>query len=194
VRPETPEKTANRKQWLRYWKQTRDWARAERDRLDKQIKRDRALVEKAEKKVRRIRRKINSSSKPSPNFSYSEFNTNDGTPVPKAAYKGLDHLCKNYLEPLRAKFGPVSITSGYRHLAYNRQIGGEPNSVHIYDFQGRDGSAVAADIVCANGSPAEWGAFLDKLGVAGLGIYSGSGFVHLDNRNRMGWPKARWYG
>ena len=193
MRPSLPGKDATRRDWLRYWKQTRDWARKERDRLKRQIDRDRRLVAKAEAKVVRLRKLIAAEDKrPSPNFSYAEFNTKDGTPVPPAAYKGLDHLCKNYLEPLRKKFGPVSITSGYRHRTYNSLVGGESNSVHIYDFPGRDGSAVAADITCASGTPAEWAAFLETLGVAGLGRYSS--FVHLDNRDRMGWPRARWWG
>lgn len=171
----------------------RDWARKERDRLAKQIKRDRRLIDKATLQVRKLTKQIEEANKrPSPNFSYSEFNTKDGTPVPRAAYKGLDHLCKNYLEPLRKEFGPVSITSGYRHQAYNAQVGGETNSVHIYDFPGRDGSAVAADITCSKGTPSQWADFLDGLGVAGLGRYSS--FVHLDNRDRMGWPRSRWYG
>ena len=144
--------------------------------------------------VRKLVRLIDRASRPSPNFSYAEFNTKDGTPVPKAAYKGLDHLCQTYLEPLRKKFGPISITSGYRHSRYNAAVGGVSNSVHIYDFPGRDGSAVAADIVCARGNPAEWGAFLDSLGAAGVGIYPRHGFVHVDSRDRMGWPQSRWTG
>ena len=144
--------------------------------------------------VRKLIRLIDKASRPSPNFSYAEFNTKDGTPVPKSAYKGLDHLCTNYLEPLRRKFGPVSITSGYRHAAYNAAIGGVSNSVHVYDAPGRDGSAVAADVVCARGNTSEWAQFLDHLGAAGVGNYPRSGFVHVDNRDRMGWLKSRWTG
>ena len=193
MKPQLPADGSSRKEWISYWKSLRDWARKERDRLAKQIKRDRRLIDKATLQVRKLTKQIEEANKrPSPNFSYSEFNTKDGTPVPRAAYKGLDHLCKNYLEPLRKEFGPVSITSGYRHQAYNAQVGGETNSVHIYDFPGRDGSAVAADITCSKGTPSQWADFLDGLGVAGLGRYSS--FVHLDNRDRMGWPRSRWYG
>ena len=144
--------------------------------------------------VRKLARLIDRASRPSPNFSYAEFNTKDGTPVPKAAYKGLDHLCQNYLEPLRKKFGPVSITSGYRHSRYNAAVGGVSNSLHVYDAAGRDGSAVAADVVCARGNPYEWAQFLDSLGAAGVGTYPRHGFVHVDNRDRMGWPTSRWTG
>lgn len=131
-------------------------------------------------------------SRPSPNFTYSEFACKDGTPVPKAAYPALEHLCKTYLEPLRAEFGPVYITSGYRHAAYNRAIGGASMSVHIYDYPGRNGQAVAADVTCQRGTPAQWAKFLDRLNPGGLGTYSS--FVHVDNRQLMDWPRSRWVG
>jgi hypothetical protein len=143
---------------------------------------------------RLIQRRVFLASRPSPNFSYAEFNTKDGTPVPKAAYKGLDHLCQNYLEPLRKQFGAIYVTSGYRHRAYNGAIGGATQSVHIYDYPGRDGSAVAADIVCRTGTPQQWADYAAKLGAAGTGSYPRSGFAHIDNRDRMGWPTSRWTG
>jgi hypothetical protein len=146
------------------------------------------------KLTRLIKRAVFLQSRPSPNFSYDEFNTKDGTPVPKAAYKGLDHLCLNYLEPMRKRFGAIYITSGYRHQAYNSAIGGASASVHIYDYPGRDGSAVAADIVCRTGTPSQWADYAASLGAAGIGSYSRSGFTHIDNRDRMGWPKSRWTG
>lgn len=139
-----------------------------------------------------IKREKALQNRPSPNFAYSEFDCKDGTPVPKAAYPALDHLCQTYLEPLRAEFGPVSITSGYRHADYNRRIGGASMSVHIYDYPGRNGQAVAADITCQRGTPAQWAKFLERLNPAGLGTYRS--FVHLDNRDRMGWPRSRWTG
>jgi hypothetical protein len=150
---------------------------------------------RAVKKFNRvIRRRIFRESHPSPNFSYAEFACKDGTPVPRSAYKGLDHLCQNYLEPMRKKFGAIYITSGYRHQAYNSAIGGASASVHIYDYSGRDGSAVAADIVCQTGTPSQWADYAASLGAAGIGSYPRSGFTHIDNRDRMGWPKSTWTG
>lgn len=150
---------------------------------------------RAIKKLNRlIRRAVFRQSHPSPNFRYDEFNCKDGTPVPKAAYKGLDHLCRNYLEPLRKRFGAIAVTSGYRHQAYNAAIGGATQSVHIYDYPGRDGSAVAADVVCATGTPQQWGDFLASIGADGIGIYNQSGFVHVDNRGNMGWPDSHGFG
>jgi len=181
----------------------RDKRRAQRDRQQAKYKRTRKRGHlKAFRAHRRalrfltrlIKRRVLRESRPSPNFSYAEFNCNDGTPVPKAAYKGLDHLCLNYLEPLRKKYGAISVTSGFRHQAYNADIGGASLSVHIYDFPGRDGSAVAADVVCRTGNPQQWGDYLKSIGADGVGIYNASGFVHVDNRGRMGWPDSHDFG
>lgn len=39
-------------------------------------------------------------------------------------------LCKNILEPLRAKFGPIRVTSAYRSPAVNAKVGSSPDSQH----------------------------------------------------------------
>jgi hypothetical protein len=158
------------------------------------IKAFRAHRRAVAKLTRIIKRVILRQSMPSPNFSYSEFDCHDGRQVPAIAHKGLDHLCLNYLEPLRRKFGSVFVTSGYRPLDYNAAIGGASMSVHIYDYSGRDGSAVAADVICRTGTPQQWGEYLAEIGADGIGIYNASGFVHCDNRTRMGWPKSSGFG
>lgn len=141
-----------------------------------------------------IGRKREQAGRMSPNFHVREFATKDGTPVPREAYPALRHLCNDYLEPLRARFGSVHVTSGHRHDAYNAAINGASASLHIYDYPGRDGDAVAADVVCATGTPDEWAAELAKHHPGGLGVYVRSGFVHVDNRQRVGMPVARWRG
>lgn len=40
-------------------------------------------------------------------------------------------LCTNVLEPLRAKFGPIRVTSAYRSPAVNAKVGSSPDSQHI---------------------------------------------------------------
>ena len=124
----------------------------------------------------------------SPHFHVKEFACHDGTPVPKCAYDALRRLCVIVLEPMRQKFGPCRVLSGYRHREYNRSIGGARYSQHIYD----DGpESVAADVRFAKGSPKEWAAYADKLlPRGGVGRYDRSGFVHVDNRSY----KARWKG
>ena len=47
-------------------------------------------------------------------------------------------LCEKVLEPIRMKFGPINISSGYRSKTLNHYIGGSLNSQHC--------EAKAADI------------------------------------------------
>lgn len=127
----------------------------------------------------------------SPHFNVAEFDCHDGRKVPKAAEAALARLCVQFLEPMRAKFGPGRVLSGYRHAAYNARIGGAKFSQHNYDD---DPSTVAADTTWSKGTPAQWAAearrLSDKLGFGGVGEYPRSGFVHVDNRRYV----ARWTG
>lgn len=74
----------------------------------------------------------------SQNFTLIEFTKSqagsrlkiDNTPPP-AAIERLKLLCQNVLEPVRQKFGTVTILSGYRAPLLNRKIGGAPNSQHL---------------------------------------------------------------
>ncbi len=53
----------------------------------------------------------------------------DNTAPPEVIEK-LKLLCEKVLEPVRAKFGPVLVSSGYRSLAVNRAVGSEDTSQH----------------------------------------------------------------
>jgi hypothetical protein len=44
--------------------------------------------------------------------------------------KNLIVLCEKVLEPIRIKFGPINISSGYRSKTLNHYIGGSLNSQH----------------------------------------------------------------
>jgi uncharacterized protein YcbK (DUF882 family) len=107
-------------------------------------------------------------------------------------HNGLEYLCRKFLEPLRARFGPVHVNSGFRTVSYNRSVGGASNSFHIYSIH--DGNDQAADITCQRGSPRLWHAFLADIrerkrgGNGGLGLYPG--FVHVDIRDY----RADWRG
>lgn len=94
----------------------------------------------------------------SPHFSLVEMRASD-----TAARKGIDNtpgadvlrnlerLCWGFLEPLREKFGPIRITSGYRCAALNSLIGGSPTSFHMLglaaDFQPTDPSVTLKGVV-----------------------------------------------
>lgn len=127
----------------------------------------------------------------SPNFNVREFDCHDGRKVPAAAVPAVARLCLEFLEPMRKKFGPGRVLSGYRHKAYNRRIGGALRSQHDYDD---DPTTVAADLTFAKGTPTQWAAearrIRDRLGYGGVGEYPSSGFVHMDNRRY----KADWSG
>jgi peptidase M15-like protein len=175
------------------------------DKLDRLRERDaeaeRALDEsvnerdedrEALQRLRARRQKIKDRmDRPSPHFAFAEFDCRNGQELPKQSEPAVKEWCKRIGEPLRERFGPVHINSGYRPVAYNASVGGEPNSIHIYDYPGRNFRAVAVDITCEEGSPAEWYAFV--AGKAdGRGIYSS--FVHADTRGQIGWGDATWSG
>jgi len=118
-----------------------------------------------------------------PHFDSFEFRSHDGAILPVAMRKEYRVLCRLYLEPLRRRYGPVSILSGHRSTIHNAQVGGAPQSFHLW-LPPREG--VAADVRCRRGSPAEWYSFLEGLAPGGLGAYPG--FVHVDSRL----TPARW--
>jgi len=59
----------------------------------------------------------------------------------RLARTALETLCNYILEPVRANFGPVHVSSGYRSPAVNALIGGSSSSQHM--------KGEAADIECA---------------------------------------------
>jgi zinc D-Ala-D-Ala carboxypeptidase len=125
-------------------------------------------------------------------FTVEEFDCHDGTKVQPRDYNGLAYLCRTYLEPLRAKYGPVKVHSGFRTRRYNASVGGASNSFHIYTIH--DGNDQAADVSCARGGPRQWHATLSAIrrrkraGKGGLGLYVN--FVHVDIRDYQ----ANWKG
>jgi zinc D-Ala-D-Ala carboxypeptidase len=100
----------------------------------------------------------------SPHFSRAEFDCHDGQrahPDPELVRR---------LELLRARKGtPLRIVSGYRDPAYNRAVGGAPNSQHLWNR--------AADI------PAGYATVADAQAAGFTGIGHCAGWVvHVDVR------------
>lgn len=54
----------------------------------------------------------------------------------------LKELCIKVLQPIRDKFGPINVTSGYRCQALNKAVNGSTTSNHLYGY--------ASDIQCKN--------------------------------------------
>jgi uncharacterized protein YcbK (DUF882 family) len=118
------------------------------------------------------------------NFSLNEFACKDGTPVPDELKSNVQALAEQ-LQILRDYLNePIHINSGYRTLAYNKKIGGKPNSYHM--------KAMAADITVKSKTPKQLASVVEKLisngtlKIGGIGVYPG--FVHIDTRK----TKARW--
>lgn len=136
-------------------------------------------------------------------FRLSEFTCRDGQPVPENAIPALRMWCAKLGDPLREKFGPVRITSGYRTASYNRSVGGASASYHRYDLHHATAAGprhrldIAADCVPARGTPVDWQKWARaRFGTAAWGLggsvgaavaYPSSGFVHLDTGPRRTW-------
>jgi uncharacterized protein YcbK (DUF882 family) len=114
----------------------------------------------------------------SANFKVREFVCKDGSDVVFIS-EGLVQV----LQAIRLHFDkPVTINSGYRTPAYNKKVGGEAYSQHLY--------GTAADIVVKGVEPRDVAAYAETIlpNTGGIGIYSN--FVHVDVRAK----KSRWKG
>src|SRR3954454_17878799 len=96
---------------------------------------------------------------------------------PAESHEGLQRLAAGPLEHLRQRHGVVHVHSGYRTRQTNAEVGGAPDSRHLYD---RFPTTPAADITVQDQTPLETFNELDELGVGGLGLYRSH--VHVDLR------------
>lgn len=143
----------------------------------------------------------------SPHFSRVELLASEAAArrnisnVPSPAIeKNLERLCKDFLEPIRARFGPIRVTSGYRCSALNAVIGGSATSAHVdgraADIQLHDPTFFLSDVMRwlkQGGLPfdqaiLEYGGWV-HLGIAKEGveprrrllmIFSGTGYMNYD--------------
>jgi hypothetical protein len=73
----------------------------------------------------------------SPHFTLAEFTRSESAkrhgvsnqPTPEHL-ENIKILCDKVLEPIRIKFGPINISSGYRSKVLNHYIGGSLRSQH----------------------------------------------------------------
>lgn len=89
---------------------------------------------------------------------------------------------------LRERLGPLVVNSGYRDPAYNRAVGGAPESLHMafcaLDLRPLRATTTELAVLAAKHPDAEH---------FGIGRYAG--FVHVDTRGRLGrTAPARWTG
>lgn len=121
-------------------------------------------------------------------FVLKEFDCKDSakTRAPEALRGNIQKLMEQ-LEVLRTDLGvPITVTSGYRTVAYNKSVGGAAQSQHL--------CGMAADIKVKDHTPTQVKAAIERLIKAGkmkeggVGLYNT--FVHYDIRG----TKARWSG
>lgn len=98
----------------------------------------------------------------------------------------INPVLVKYLQQIRDHFGkPITITSGYRCIRHNSNIGSGTGSQHV--------KGNAADIVVSGVAPKEVAKYAESIGILGIGLYetnSDGYFVHIDTRT----VKAFWYG
>lgn len=150
-----------------------------RKKLDVRIRRTANKI----RHVRELRRRKKEGDYASPNFKISEFDCNDGTPVPRSHHQALKKFCHQVLEPLRAEYGPCHVNSGFRTRSWNIRVGGASQSQHIYtDHPGE----VAADVTFANARPPTVASAARRdSDVGGVGYYSA--FTHIDTGPVRSW-------
>jgi uncharacterized protein YcbK (DUF882 family) len=118
------------------------------------------------------------------NFSLNEFRSKDGSEFPDHVVSNIKRLSNN-LQKLRNHLGQrITINSGYRSPAHNKNVGGAPNSTHM--------RGLAADIVVLGVDPIDVAATIERLIADGEmeegGLKAYQTFTHYDIRG----TKTRW--
>ena len=130
------------------------------------------------------------------------FNLSEMTVSPTAKRLGLsnqptaEHIenmrycCEKILEPVRAKFGPVTINSSYRAPAVNKAVGGSKTSQHV------NGQAIDFEVKGVdNKTVADWVADNLEFDQVILEFYTkgdtNSGWVHASIKKEGGNRKMR---
>jgi hypothetical protein len=98
--------------------------------------------------------------------------------------------------PIRRAVGPIVITSAYRPPKYNKLVGGEGDSRHLYfealDMVAPSGMANQQALLAAG----MWVQHGDKLRM-GLGVYGSPGSasnIHIDTGHKQRtWKNANWW-
>lgn len=98
------------------------------------------------------------------------------TPTPEHL-ANMKYVCEKILEPVRAKFGPVTVNSSYRAPAVNKAVGGSKTSQHV------NGEAVDFEVMgVSNKDLADWVADNLEFDQVILEFYTAgdknSGWVH----------------
>lgn len=115
------------------------------------------------------------------NFSKSEFESKDGSPMPLDVLQNIQVLAEQ-LQVIRDEIGqPITITSGWRSAAHNARIGGAKHSYHV--------RGMAADIQVAGMHPMDVKKIILKLMNEGKilkgGVKAYKSWTHMDTRGEI---------
>ena len=114
----------------------------------------------------------------SKNFTLREFACKDGSKEITVDYKLVQLLQK-----LRDALGkPITVTSGYRTVIYNKRCGGISTSHHL--------TGKASDLIVAGKTPLEVARWADEVGFKGIGVYPT--FTHVDVVGSVTGKKLYW--
>lgn len=83
-----------------------------------------------------------------PNFTIEEMKTTStglGNEIAMGATIKIFYLCQHILQPIRDEWGAIRVTSGYRNLYVNRQVGSKDTSQHLKG-EAADIQTIDADI------------------------------------------------
>lgn len=89
-----------------------------------------------------------------PNFTYEELLHSDtavregiqNIPDDPDVWDNMEYLAQTILQPVRDKFGPIRVTSGYRSSALNKAIPGSSKTSHHRSGAAADIEPVSADV------------------------------------------------
>ena len=89
-----------------------------------------------------------------PNFTYEEFLHSDtavregirNIPDDPDVWDNMEYLAQTVLQPVRDKFGPIRVTSGYRSAALNKAIPGSSKTSHHRSGSAADIEPVRKDV------------------------------------------------
>ena len=136
------------------------------------------------------------NTKLSDNFTLYELIRSDSHPElvtypTDEIIEALRVLCQDVLQPIRDKFGPIRVNSGYRNTRLNNAVGGVSNSIHkVMDSHGISVVGAAADIVPLKADVKKVFEQIPELskGIKTAIIYrrpsvTRTPFIHVDNRN-----------
>lgn len=123
-------------------------------------------------------------------FNFSEFYSKDGSQlrggkVSEATVRENLRRLMYKLEAMRKKSGdrPITINSGFRSINHNTNVGGAPNSQHMY--------GITSDITISGRSVSQTISYAQTSGFSGIIRYTS--FTHVDSRAEYNYGSSGFF-